>query len=600
MTKNPLNSFFIILALLTSQSVQFHFKNPVHLSQENFVLRYLLTDKPYEGYHDILKNTFETKFHMHMAVQEDVPRMWEFLMTTNESSLQTRFNQDTIGVEQLKDSLGLIVLNESNELKRVFNKNKPLDATTELSDLTYTLNGYFKDYLIYFVKSGMENQRLTNLSNSINRMSHTNFSAEEHILSVVFPDEVIEHVVNEVVGISKQFERTFDPIPFKEYLNNLIHTHISSKLQSFVQFFQFRNGGSALLADFATRVMSGIKDDSIVLDSSSEKKFLDLMIATIYINKKYLLDDSHQHMANFAVQSVFPNRLKLGELRFFNLVNNIFKIFAIDITTDTYRAGRQVMVNYLFPDEDFEFGKQRRHLLERIYEKNGISFDHSQNEYQLIDKANMLYIIDLIWVTTEPSFQIADKDFKLIMNNFQAFYQFDSSKTRILDHCDKFFAVADNEIDTYIEIYHALYNSALVSVTEWTQQIKYDENSFIDIFEAFLAFAKSNKFDVDEFNFHIDNYYIIFKLINLSKNKNYFIDHDNIFLRFDTVNDPNINGFINSIADIVEFLSKWKDSIDLANKTKFFNVNMLNEMTITKEFTKDFFDETASNNMLFI
>lgn len=591
----------IVVVLLNDGVYGFSVKEQADLANENFVLRYFLSQRPYDQYAGALKKTFTELFNMNLAVQEDTPRMLENIIIAPQTALKTRFDtKESVSNDKLIEMLSLLILDETDQIKKAFSKKLGEVKKEELGVLTKALEKFFTDYVVYHIKQEMAKELEQSLEDITRIQLNPDLLPSRCIMKVQFPEEVIEAVLEKTKSIQSQFDKLYNIDWIREYLGEVINRQITSRLVYYAQFFEFRTGGAKLIGDFAGRVMSMIKEETAEWDDSSVLKFTDLLKTTIHLNKSSFEEDTHQQLANFMVQSVFTSGLALTDEQSLALNDSLFKLFSTDITNESYKAGRQVLISYLFPEDSFKFDRKRRYLLERIYERNGLTLDKSENRYSHINKLNQLYIIDLLWVTSDPSFQISNADFQTIMENFPLLSTFDIIKSRILNYSDKLFDVGENEIDNYIEIYHSLYNLVLAAVTEWENDVEFTEEAFLDTFEAFLAFAKCRNFEIEDFNFHINSYYIIFKLINLSKNKRFFIKNDNIFLRFDAVADPIIGGFINSIVDIIEFLTKWKDEQKEAYKNRLFDVNMLNEMTIPKEFTAKYFEFDGSDSYLFI
>ena len=113
--------FLFIIATLSSTIQSFHLKDVNNNTQNNFIFKYLLSGNKYDAYPGVLKKTFKTLFNMDMIVQDDIPKMLEFLATADRDSFNTRFAQDEqLQNETLVNDLLLILLGEDEQLKKVF------------------------------------------------------------------------------------------------------------------------------------------------------------------------------------------------------------------------------------------------------------------------------------------------------------------------------------------------------------------------------------------------------------------------------------------------------------------------------------------------
>ena len=574
---------------------------------ENFVLRYMLLDKPYEVYPTVLKNTFSQLFNMNMPMQDDIPRMFDFLMFCNEFSMQSRFkNENDIETENIKQMILLQLLSEQDNLKKAFSKVKKGD-TVDLNELSDELKNIMKEFVIYHVQYVLKQMRGEDGVEDYNRESFSNASFSvwpSYIRDLEFPTDIVDDVTQELVTSLGAYSRILDQESFKNWFNGLVHETVTSKLNGYAQFFEFRENGAESLLNFSLKVMQNIRSNAIVLTENSVSKFVDLMIATIYIAQKENLDDTHQFVANFIVQAVFPNRLLIGEQRFHTLVSKLFKLFSVNVTKEIYQAGRQLIIAYLFPEESYTQSKHRRYLLEKIYNLKKFTKFNQMNghSYQKFKEANTLYVVDLLWTTTKTDFQLADDDFQHIMSNFDQIYRFDSQKARILDYCDKFFNVSNEMIDKYFEIYHSFYNVCLISVVEWNAVLHVTEEMFTDNLEKFLVLIKSQNIDIDDFHFNVSNFYLPFKFMSLANNIEFFKKHDNTFLRNDATKlDQPTTEFLTSQHEVMSLLAAWKDNKGDGNNTKLFEFSMLNGAVIRKEdVVSQMQKKNADNFQLFI
>lgn len=581
---NKFTKTFFLLSLFISVTFQFQAVDNMALQHENFILKYYLSDKDYNDYPNVLSKTFKLLFNMDLPTNENVPKLLEFIMLANETAFSSRFaTEEQVSPQALFDSLKLIVLDNSDSLQQVYSTVRPKNL--DMTSFKDQIAEFLKEFVIYHIQVAIINQ-----------------SSSDYIKSIIFSDQIIQGLTQTMKNLNKVTQNTFDENAFKNDLNELVNDNIYTKLNSYAQFFEFRESGIEGIYDFAMRIMTGLKQGTIIWNDSSIDKFIDLMLSTMHLNIKVHNLDSHVFIANFAIKGVIPNRIMLGEANFVNLMTNIMNLFTIEINNYVYQQGRLVLLTFLFPNENYYSPRHRTFLLKSIYKRKGIKIDYNQNNYPFISHLNMLYIVDLLRCTNDNDLILSNSDFSAVMKAFTSFLNFDVSKANLMDNADKFFNVSNQAITNNIEIYHALYNSIVSFAFEWKNNHKTDNNSFIIAYETFIANAYGGEFDISEFDFHIQTYYIVFKMVNLTYNRDFFKQYNNQFHSFDKNIDQNLINFMNGLPEATNLMNEWKNRSGSKDKNKFFNYGMLSGVLIESKQINAFNKKVQTQNpdLLFI
>lgn len=209
--------------------------------------------------------------------------------------------------------------------------------------------------------------------------------------------------------------------------------------------------------------------------------------------------------------------------------------------------------------------------------------------YLYFDKLeNLVYNADLTWTVSDKCL-LKETDFNILMTNVDKYYGFDTTYLSFINYGDNYFVDNRHVLYTYKEVYSALYNLMLFeSVKIKDRQL--NMNYFIESTENFMTLIAMKKKKFNRFDINIDDFYPLFKLISLYSNLDYFKNHDNMFLRFESPDSVVIQDFVFTLGNLRAYLDVWKVSKDYRNTSSLFRLDILSDVTITKEFTQQYHD----------
>ena len=557
--------FFMIFILAACFKVNLSFK-PVEkekFKDTNFILRELLVAHDKDAYISNMVKKFKD-MGVKLPGTDSVSNILISIAKVDKNEHKVDFPLISNDNDMTKNLIH--ILNAYNEQIRDYLQGKKSTSNIGiLKDLRKTLVSLYKHLLSEEIIKAMDNKNT--------RLDLDSFQ------DTLMPD--IDKAVSEYMQIS--FNSTIgDSSNLIAYIDDIKKEIIDYQLEVVNQYLGYRAESVKILYNFADDVFKGITNNSVEWTDNTLDYFTSIFEAL------YHLDNSNypSNLAlidKFATETVFPLMNKIEKERLSPIISMLFSFPARYFDNYSCITGRNMFLNYIFKNNvELNDNFYRSYLLRDLYKLKVTAKEYAVPILSFSSQEHLIYNADVVWSTGDCF--LLEADFKNLMQNVDKYYDFDIDYLLYLNLGDRYFNVHREIIQEYKEIYRALYNVMLLQSAKLKNR-EFADESFVSNFEAFIAATKIKNLQFDDFDININTFYPVFKLINLSKNLEYFRNLDNSFLVFDDPNSNILEKFVTTLGEMKKYLDKWKVHVNQENMTKMFTLTMLSGQTIKREFT---------------
>lgn len=375
-----------------------------------------------------------------------------------------------------------------------------------------------------------------------------------------------------------------------EHVRDIMAEAIDRNLHIVHQYLEYKKDPVSAIFQFISNAFMGIFDGRVRWTRNSIERFTTLLTSMIRLENKEQNEDL-KLIADFGHNFVFPKVNADNKKMLQPLISVLFSFFKGRFGSNSCQIGKSMFLDYIFKGDKPETKTAARsYVLQKNYSLRLRATNYERELLTFMTKENLVYNADLVW-TDARKCVLAERDFDNLMVNVSQYYDFDTSYLLYIDQGDVYFQTDKSQLKLYKEIYNALYNLILVQSVSLDQR-KDDQTFFIESTEAFINMAKAKELKFADFDINIEDFYVIFKLINLHTNMGYFTSHDSRFLRFNVPKTSVVYEFLKTIKNIDAFLSQWVLSTIEPDNSVEFTLDKLSGAIIPKSFTHTYVQDS--------
>ena len=555
------SNIILIIATIFAAAACFQTNNLNLYSDKNFILSNILViDDPQICINE-LRWTFDS-LGLNFPNTSSLATLLNSVINAGKKEFNTHSGRDG---NQVADSAAQLtaILNSNNGLIiGNFNNNKEYQKEIPM-------NG-FRNELIKFFREHFKAAILKTVQESEADMETLNVELlnDKHVRTAV-------EQFQEKLGSAAQIDMN----KLWDYITKIMKQVIYNNEELLAQYFTFKNNAVDALYDFLHMVFNGLNRGDIKWTKNTVKKLKSLFDLVDRLEKGKTLKTLEQ-FSIIGSKYVFPYINEVNKDQYLPLVKVLFSFFDTNFNNDVCKLGKTMFLNYIFKSDVVpQESNHREFILKSMYNRILKVSNISSGILRFDTKEDLVFNADLVWNTVECT--LAHKDYKNMIANIDKYYNFDATYIEYLSMGDAYFNIHPNILKDYKEIYTALYNVFLLQSVKLVNR-KLNYLYFVESTEAFITLAKVEDHQFDRFDINIDEFYVIFKLINMQQNLGYFAQHDNVFLRFDAPEHYAVVEFVDTLSDIKSILKDWYKKTEAAQKLQVFSLASLSEQTISK------------------
>ena len=589
-------SFAIILCIVAHSSVA-GFKEP-HVTTGNFIADVFIKD----GYYHNIKRLFtyfDKELGFNFIQNQAFAHKLKDLILKGDNFIRLETDYDLLSeegtyIKKVIDDLSSIIVANRQEIEQQLNnlkKNPAFQNNTFNDDLRKYYTNLLRNYTRYYII------QCYNVMNEENNGEFINPNAQEgdcqhlaHIkLKEIDDEEIIDKALSKVYAndiiVSEYFRSNL-----KEFIKQAKEKFFDDKIDLIEQFMHFRANYSDYLYNVLRNIFDGIADESYVVDDQLSLITNDILSCISDSNKSLAIYDKRGFIYYFFKDILLPNKNRIDTKLFSQIMEHTLDLLKKNLKgEDIENIVDILLMNAVNDIEEYTIHPYRAEIVREKYIKQGIPTKHDIKNDSRNSRIIQLYIIEVLYAHNSGSLEITKNDIAYIADNWNLLDDFPTYRFKIMNAVDKYFNA--NYSDPVIrQKYVALYNMFLLLAEDYVGDLTTAMNEMAVNIDTFIELALLIDINVDKFEININENYVIFKLIHLRNQIEYYIDNDFRFEEFPPVQSlgPDIlNELFPKFAKFVDFYQK--ATYDYENKLK--DENYFSKKLIAKEHIKNFYNK---------
>lgn len=379
------------------------------------------------------------------------------------------------------------------------------------------------------------------------------------------------------------------------------HTYFNTGIDLTEQFINFRRNYRSQLLEVLRIIFDGIQQGVYLIDEETVEIVSDILHSVNDINDSLAIDDPQGLIHQFAMQILLPHRFLIPEPWFKRFLDIVFECLLQHKNDSKMASLRDILIGYILaPTYEHLDTVSRKNALEVKYKTDKVITNYDPEVYEYSKEIVQIYMFDLVYISELADMRLMPNDLDTIIRKREILEKFPLISLLIMNRVDRFFNIKTSN-KLMLPLLKSLYNfflamsAKLPHLLDFNQSKASEQAEYHDIDDKTLAHFMDSYLDevfkanlkIPNFDFDIENNYIVFKLLNYYNNMDYFKDHDINFLN--AVPKKSLDRSL-----IREIFPKFDDLIGLVMASNMKKTtNMKNEKyfsgkTIRKEITETF------------